>query len=110
MEYSYSNDFASLILNFGTCYLIRKGRYEQEESNQSQNENTQSDTNSSTDLNKALALFMFDSLNEITEEKLKRQRNILIKAFHPDNALSDDEYSKKINNAYSILLEAIKAA
>lgn len=54
----------------------------------------------------ALNLFMFDSLDEVTHEKLKEQRNRLIKAFHPDeNGNIDSKYAAKINDAFKILDE-----
>ncbi|MBR6510354.1 MAG: hypothetical protein IKT38_07095 [Clostridia bacterium] len=60
-------------------------------------------------LQKALALFMFDSINEVTVETLKAQRNRLIKSFHPD-ANSDDNtrYAQKINEAYELIHNHLK--
>ena len=63
----------------------------------------------SVEVQKALALFMFDSLEDITAESLKKQRNRLIKSFHPDMGNEDDtKYAQKINEAYMLLLENIK--
>ena len=59
------------------------------------------------ELQKALALFMFDSLSDLTAEDIKAQRNTLIKAFHPDNVDSDASYSQKINEAYEVLMKAV---
>lgn len=60
-------------------------------------------------LQKALATFMFDSINDVTAEKLKAQRNRLIKSFHPDaNSDEDTKYAQKINEAYELLLSYIK--
>lgn len=56
-----------------------------------------------SELSKAMALFMIDSLDNVTEESLKSQRNILIKAFHPDNSDVEASYAQKINDAYSLL-------
>ena len=56
-----------------------------------------------SELEKALALFMFDDIKDVTEESLKKQRNTLIKAFHPDNNTSNEAYSQKINSAYELL-------
>ena len=62
----------------------------------------------SSELKKALALFMYDSLEGIGEEELKAQRNRLIKAFHTDNDQSlSDQYAVKINTAYDILKKEI---
>lgn len=58
-------------------------------------------------LSQAMSLFMLDSLDGVTQEFLKGQRNRLIKAFHPDNEAIDEVFSQKINNAYDLLLSAI---
>lgn len=59
---------------------------------------------SNPELQKAMSLFMFDSLSEVTQENLKKQRNRLIKSFHPDtNSDEDNKYAQKINEAYSLL-------
>lgn len=59
------------------------------------------------DIQKAMALFMFDSMSDVTEENLKKQRNALIKAFHPDNSEDNEIYSQKINAAYDLLKDLI---
>lgn len=60
-------------------------------------------------LQKALAMFMFDSINDVTAEKLKAQRNRLIKSFHPDaNSDEDTRYAQKINEAYELLHKYVK--
>ncbi len=60
-------------------------------------------------LQKALAMFMFDSINDVTAEKLKTQRNRLIKSFHPDaNSDEDTRYAQKINEAYELLHKYVK--
>ena len=65
-------------------------------------------SSASEQLQKALALFMFDSLNDVTAESLKAQRNRLIKSFHPDTGSEDDnKYAQKINEAYMILLDYV---
>lgn len=50
---------------------------------------------------------MFDSMSDVTEENLKKQRNALIKAFHPDNSEDNEIYSQKINAAYDLLKDLI---
>ena len=64
----------------------------------------ESESADDVNLQKALALFMFDSLEEVTLENLKSQRNKLIKVYHPD-ASSDNNtgYSQKINLAYETI-------
>ncbi len=61
----------------------------------------------SSDINKAMALFMIDDVKDVTEDMLKKQRNVLIKAYHPDSGMDSDVYAQKINDAYSILKSAI---
>lgn len=62
-----------------------------------------------SELKQAMALFMLDSLDDVTLECLKAQRNRLIKAFHPDKGdLDDTKFAQKINNAYDILKNAIR--
>lgn len=48
---------------------------------------------------------MFDSVDEVTQDALRKQRNALFKAFHPDNADENEAYSQKINAAYNLLSE-----
>lgn len=71
---------------------------------------TQSYTSSSSSgLQKAMALFMFDDLENITVEKVKMQRNRLINTFHPDKGNADDtNYAQRINNAYEVLTNYLK--
>lgn len=60
--------------------------------------------NNISELQQAMALFMIDSLDNITQEELKSLRNRLIKTFHPDLAGSaDTNFAQKINNAYEII-------
>lgn len=98
-EYELSDDFLEAIRAFNICIYVeamrREGTYNQENQNIGE-------------IEKALALFMFDSLDEVTEENLKQQRNALIKAFHPDNNESNEAYSRKINAAYELLSGMIK--
>lgn len=62
----------------------------------------------SIELLKAKALFMIEE-DAYDMEYLKRQRNILIKNFHPDEShFSNEEstrYTQIINNAYHLLME-----
>ena len=60
------------------------------------------------DVDMALATFMFDSIDGLTEEAIKQQRNKLIKAFHPDGGEINNAFSVKINESYEILLSAIR--
>ncbi len=61
-------------------------------------------------LQRAMALFMIDKPEDITTERIKRQRNRLIKTFHPDLCDEYDaaEYAQKINAAYEILMRYLK--
>lgn len=57
-------------------------------------------------LRQAEALFMLDK--GYTLEDVKRSRNILIKAFHPDVSGLDGSYAEKINNAFEVLRKECK--
>lgn len=68
-------------------------------------ENVTSDANQNTEIIKAMALFMLDE--NFTKEDLKRQRNRLMKTFHPDSGADNtnmDVYAQKINDAYKLLI------
>ena len=98
-EYELPDDFLEAIRAFTICVYIeaqrREGTYNQENQNIGE-------------IERALALFMYDSMDEVTEASLKQQRNALIKAFHPDNNESNEAYSQKINAAYELLSGMIK--
>ena len=53
---------------------------------------------------------MFDSLDGLDVDKLKKQRNRLAKAFHPDSTSesNDNEFMSKINNAYEVILRNLE--
>ena len=56
------------------------------------------------DMKKAMALFMVEDIDEISLEKVKVQRNRLMKTFHPDVATEEDvKYAQTINKAYEVL-------
>ena len=59
-------------------------------------------------INPILPIVEFDSVDEVTEESLKQQRNVLMKAFHPDNNEDGEKYAKKINDAYDLLSQLVK--
>lgn len=66
-------------------------------------------SDSITELQQAMSLFMIDSLDDTTLEELKMQRNRLIKTFHPDGGESDNtKYAQKINAAYKIISKALE--
>lgn len=93
ITYGLPEDLQNFEMKFVATYL--KFKPVDISSNQGNNEVTE-----------ALNIFMFDSLDELTQDKLKEQRNRLIKAFHPDeNGEIDSKYAAKINNAFKILDE-----
>lgn len=59
----------------------------------------------SEELKEAMALFMIKDISKMDRPFLKKQRNTLIKAFHPDEGEYDHEYAIVINNAYEVLLK-----
>lgn len=98
-EYGFSNGFMEVIRAFTICIYIESAR---------RNGEYQEETMNIGEVEKALALFMFDSMDEVTQDSLKKQRNALIKAFHPDNAEENEAYSQKINAAYDLLSSMAK--
>ena len=104
-EYELSEKFMEVIRAFTICIYIEVNRREEEEQYQNR---YQEDRNNVGEIEKALALFMFDSMSDVTEEALKKQRNALIKAFHPDNNEANEAYSQKINAAYELLRGVIR--
>ena len=105
-EYDFSDKFMNAIMAFNACiYIVDQLRY----GNYSQEDQSAGATPSEMDdVQKALALFMFDNVDEITQDSLKKQRNALIKAFHPDNNEANESYSQKINTAYDLLSKYAK--
>lgn len=98
-EYELSDGFMDVIRAFTVCIYVEEAR------------RSGAMHDNSVDIGeveKALALFMFDSMDEVTEDALKKQRNALIKAFHPDNAEANEAYSQKINAAYELLSSMAK--
>lgn len=59
--------------------------------------------NLQSELEKAKTLFMVS--DNYSVEEIKKIRNRLIKSFHPDGNDVGDEYAKKINNAYDMLIK-----
>lgn len=71
---------------------------------QAEKANSASESTIANELQQAMALFMIDRMEDLTLERVRAQRNRLIKAFHPDKGSSDDTaYAQKINYAYEIL-------
>ncbi len=101
-EYSLSEKFVEIIRAFTICIYLEA--LKQEEASQYEAGNTAGNID---EIEKALALFMFDSMADVTADNLKKQRNALIKAFHPDNSESNEAYSQKINAAYELLSRMI---
>lgn len=75
--------------------------HEYKRSDESQN-NYRTNSNNSSDYYAALNLFMLDE--GYTMDELKKQRNRLLKSFHPDEGSEETKkYAQKINSAYEIL-------
>lgn len=61
------------------------------------------------ELQQAMALFMLDSLEDVTLADVRALRNRMIKTFHPDKGSADDtKYAQRINNAYEVLKEYLE--
>jgi len=66
-------------------------------------------TSESSFLQQAMALFMLDSLEEVTLEEIKVLRNRLMSTFHPDKGSDADvRFAQKINEAYEELKKHLK--
>lgn len=82
---------------------IALNSYYSEETAQQLYEDTVSNVMTS-ELQQAMALFMFDDLKDVTIGKLRMQRNRLMQTFHPDHGdVEDTQYAQKINSAYEII-------
>ena len=73
---------------------------EKERRERQKREQRESTQNINLEYERALALFMLKTPFTITE--LKKQRNMLIKSFHPDEG-GTSEYAQHINNAFDVL-------
>ena len=98
-EYELSDGFMEAIRAFTICVYVEAAR---------RDGSLQEESVHIGEVEKALALFMFDSMDEVSEDSLKKQRNALIKAFHPDNDEQNEAYSQKINAAYNLLSGMVK--
>lgn len=82
-------------------------RKAEEQEQQRQEEQKHVNISSVDDIQKALMLFMFDSVEDVTKDELKERRNKLLKSFHPDEGDMDVTKAQKINNAYQLLSSII---
>ena len=75
---------------------------------QAEQANSTGESQIASELQQAMALFMIDRMEDLTLDRIRAQRNRLIKAFHPDKGSSDDTaYAQKINNAYEFLQQYV---
>ncbi len=98
-EYDLSPSFQKIIATFSICDSLEYERQKAEFAY------TERDFD---EVQKALALFMFDSMADVTPDNLKKQRDALIRTFHPDNGEDNAAYAAKINQAYEVLSELIR--
>ena len=100
VEYENPKGMDEFLLFFQTAWKASlEEAYAQE-----QRESTSSNATISGELQQAMALFMIDSMEELSVDKIRSQRNRLIKAFHPDKgSVEDTAYAQKINSAYEVL-------
>ena len=62
-----------------------------------------------SELEKAKVLFMLDDREDLTLEEVKKQRNRLIRMYHPDTgSVEDTQYAQKINSAYEVLKRSLQ--
>lgn len=100
VEYDNPKGMDEFLLFFQTAWKASlEEAYAQE-----QYENDSKDVALSNELQQAMALFMIDRFEDLTLERIRAQRNRLIKAFHPDKGSAEDTaYAQKINGAYEVL-------
>ena len=104
VEYDNPKGMNEFLLFFQTAWKASlEEAYAQE-----QRERTSSNATTSGELQQAMALFMIDRMEDLTLDRIRAQRNRLIKAFHPDKGSSNDTaYAQKINNAYEFLQQYV---
>lgn len=62
-----------------------------------------------SELEKAKVLFMLDDRDNLSLEEVKKQRNRLIRMYHPDTGSAEDtQYAQKINKAYEVLKRSLQ--
>ena len=105
-KYSYENPdgMDEFIAIFRHTWELSREEYEAEYQRYCGTDSIETEMTSATELQQAMALFMLDSLENITLEEVRAHRNRMIKAFHPDKGSAEDtKYAQRINNAYEIL-------
>lgn len=90
-------DFKLRFLLVWSRYIVESGEQEQTLTGAEMSE-----------LEKAKVLFMLEDVENLTLEQVKKQRNRLIRMYHPDTGSdADTKFAQKINNAYEILKNSI---
>lgn len=94
--YNLSDGFADAIRAFSVCYYLQLkiDTYNQM-------------CRDVDEVDKALALYMFDSMDEVTPSTLEEHKNLLMKAFDQNEEKSNGLYLEKIDNAYNLLANMI---
>ena len=81
--------------------------YQQNTNQEYYKQNNTQQTKEMSELEEARIAFMLKSM-DFTEEELKHNRNVLIKAWHTDNGEQNAENAQKINRYYSLLKQYAK--
>lgn len=81
--------------------------YQQNNYQQYYQQNNSRQAEQTSELEEARIAFMLKSM-DFTEEELKHNRNVLIKAWHTDNGEENAENAQKINRYYSLLKQYAK--
>ena len=105
-KYTYENPdgMDEFVAIFRHTWDLSREEYEEEYQSYYGGDSIQTETNNTTELQQAMALFMLDSLENVTLADVRAHRNRMIKAFHPDKGSAEDtKYAQRINNAYEIL-------
>lgn len=105
-QYTYENpdgmdDFVAI---FKHTWNQSLDEYEETYQSNYRNDLWETSAVDTTELQQAMALFMLDSLENVTLADVRAHRNRMIKAFHPDKgSVEDTKYAQRINHAYEIL-------
>lgn len=105
-KYTYENPdgMDEFIAIFRHTWDLSREEYEAEYQSYYGADSIETEMTNATELQQAMALFMLDSLENVTLADVRAHRNRMIKAFHPDKGSAEDtKYAQRINNAYEIL-------
>ena len=105
-KYTYENPngMDEFVAIFRHTWDLSLEEYEAEHQSHHGGDSVETEITNAAELQQAMALFMLDSLENVTLADVRAHRNRMIKTFHPDKGSAEDtKYAQRINNAYEIL-------